>query len=292
MTSVFGCIVGKKYMVPVYSDIRDLFVDTVRSMYPRIITVFTMPFLSILEKFIFTNSDKINLVSPGFNNYVSAISPKTITSNFTNGIDEFFLTNVKSDTNPLKQKEQKTIVYAGNIGKAQNLSEILIHYFNSAQTNVCFLIFGSGSDEAKLKRMIKQMRLEERIKIYPPVKQKELIKIYQNADALFLHLNRNSALEKVIPSKIFEYSASGKPIIAGLGGFPKKFFENRIPGFFLFDPCDHVGMSLAIEKAFSSPPLFNRQNFIEEFARKKIMKDLVNDILKLKRISNLALRSS
>ena len=292
MTSVFGCIVGKKYRVPIYSDIRDLFVDTVSSMYPRVIIVFIAPFLKILEKFVFFNSDKINLVSPGFNNYVRAISPRTTTSNFTNGIDEFFFTNVKRDMSSTKQKKQKTIIYAGNIGKAQNLSEILINYFNSPHTNVCFLIFGSGSDEAKLKRMIKEMRLEKRIKVYPPVKQKELLKIYQNADALFLHLDRNSALEKVIPSKIFEYGASGKPIIAGLGGFPKKFFENRIAGFFPFDPCDHVGMSLAIERAFSYPPLFNRQNFIEEFSRKRIMKNLVDDILKLRKISNLALRRS
>ena len=54
------------------------------------------------------------------------------------------------------------------------------------------------------------------IRLLPPIERQQLIKEYQNADVLFLHLNDYPAFEKVLPSKIFEYAALGKPILAGV----------------------------------------------------------------------------
>ena len=54
---------------------------------------------------------------------------------------------------------------------------------------------------------------------------KELIKKYQEADILFLHLNNYKAFLKVLPSKIFEYSATHKPICAGVSGHSKEFLK-------------------------------------------------------------------
>ena len=46
--------------------------------------------------------------------------------------------------------------------------------------------------------------------------QHELLNYYNQANILFLHLNSIKAFEKVLPSKIFEYAASNKPILAGV----------------------------------------------------------------------------
>ena len=50
-----------------------------------------------------------------------------------------------------------------------------------------------------------------------------------STDVLFLHLNDYSAFRKVIPSKIFEYAATGKPIVAGVSGYAAEFLRHENP---------------------------------------------------------------
>ena len=69
-----------------------------------------------------------------------------------------------------------------------------------------------------------------------PVKRDELIEIYQSADVLFLHLNDFDAFKKVLPSKIFEYAATGKPIWAGVAGYAAEFITSKIENSAVFFP--------------------------------------------------------
>ena len=57
---------------------------------------------------------------------------------------------------------------------------------------------------------------------------------------MFLHLNDFNAFEKVLPSKIFEYGATEKPILAGVSGYAKKFIDSEIINCATFNPCDSV----------------------------------------------------
>ena len=122
-----------------------------------------------------------------------------------------------------------------------------------------------------IKRQIKNIHL------IAPVSRKELIKKYLEADILFLHLNSYLSFEKVLPSKIFEYAATGKPILAGVNGFSKHFINKEIENAVCFEPCN-------IEKAIKS---FNklrikniqRKKFIKKYCREKQMELLVQDVI-------------
>ena len=70
------------------------------------------------------------------------------------------------------------------------------------------------------------------------MKRDELIKIYQSADILFLHLNDYDAFKKVLPSKLFEYGALGKPIWAGVAGHAAEFIKENITNAAVFSPCN------------------------------------------------------
>ena len=45
---------------------------------------------------------------------------------------------------------------------------------------------------------------------------------------LFLHLGAVPAFEKVLPSKLFEYAALGKPVLAGVAGYAADFVRAEI----------------------------------------------------------------
>ena len=104
-----------------------------------------------------------------------------------------------------------------------------------------------------------------------------LIKEYIKADVLFLHLNDYSAFNKVLPSKLFEYAAMGKPIWAGLNGYSAHFVKSEIVGCQVFSPGNVVD---AIDKfdtlEFNVKP---RVKFNQKFDRDSIMNEMVQNVL-------------
>ena len=114
-----------------------------------------------------------------------------------------------------------------------------------------------------------------------PVLRDDLMDEYQNADILFLHLNDYKAFQKVLPSKIFEYAATGKPILAGVSGYAAEFLKNEVKGVEIFNPCDVMSMKLGLQKLLKGPKIIDRSNFLFCYNRKKIMKKLAIDVFSL-----------
>ena len=106
-----------------------------------------------------------------------------------------------------------------------------------------------------------------------------LLNEYKTADILFLHLNSHEAFKKALPSKIFEYGASGKPIWAGLDGVSARFVEDELNNAVVFKPCD-VDEALEIFKRLKIIDC-ERKRFIKKFTRTSLSKRMAADLLKL-----------
>ena len=99
---------------------------------------------------------------------------------------------------------------------------------------------------------------------------------------LFLHLNNLPAFRRVLPSKIFEYAAIGKPIVADLDGYSAKFMGNNISYANVFDPGNVDQCVNFIRNAESIKIDMDKTNFfVKEYAREKIMKKMAVHILAL-----------
>jgi glycosyltransferase involved in cell wall biosynthesis len=104
-----------------------------------------------------------------------------------------------------------------------------------------------------------------------------LLDAYRSADILFLHLNDYDAFTKVLPSKIFEYAALGKPIWAGVAGYAARFVQAEIDNAAVFPPCDVKQALLALDRLqIRTTP---RAPFIEKYARQRIMAAMAREIL-------------
>ena len=90
-----------------------------------------------------------------------------------------------------------------------------------------------------------------------------------------MHLNDYKALELVIPSKIFEYAATGKPILAGVSGQALELSKS-IPGLVSFSPCNlKQGVDALDEIGKMKTDFLNeREDFIRKYSRKKLMAKL------------------
>jgi glycosyltransferase involved in cell wall biosynthesis len=276
-TAFLAARISKKLKVPLYLDIRDIFVDTIKDVLSPKISFFAKPFFSLFEFYAFRQAKRINLVSKGFTSYFNKRYPKGDFRWFTNGIDKEFLDvapKVKVITNDLGRK--LTVLYAGNIGEGQGLNTILPKLANKLGDKVSFRIIGDGGRKAILEKDLQDC---ENVELFPPVNRLQLIEEYVKADVLFLHLNDYPAFRKVLPSKIFEYAALGKPILAGVAGYSAQFLRDEVTNSAVFSPGDAEDAVSAFSKLeISQNP---REAFINEFSRQKIMIEMAADIINL-----------
>ena len=96
---------------------------------------------------------------------------------------------------------------------------------------------------------------------------------------MFLHLNDYNAFKKVLPSKLFEYAALGKPIWAGVSGYAAVFVQKEIINASVFIPGNDIDAERALSVLSLEPQ--NRDNFIHKYARFNIMNKMAEDILSL-----------
>ena len=276
MTASLATYVAKRAHSKIYLDIRDLFVDTINDIFQKNLLRILIPIFFRLEKWTFESADKLNIVSAGFSDYIKKITPNLIPSIYTNGVDEIFM---KKDFSIKKIKPKPLILYTGNIGDGQGLHRIIPAAANLLK-NIQFRLIGDGSAK-KLLIDNDLYKLQNNIEVLKPVLREELINEYQNADILFLHLNDYNSFHKVLPSKIFEYAATGKPILAGVSGYAADFLKDQVKGVEVFKPCDVVSMKMGLKKLLNGPKIIDRNDFCFRYSRKKIMKKLAKDVLSL-----------
>ena len=203
---------------------------------------------------------------------------------FPNGIDDEFL-NFPSPIKKLS-KSVKTILYAGNIGSGQGLELVIPSIAKHLGPSYCFVIIGDGGTFSLLKKAI-QLENISNVELLLPVSRSELIKYYMAADIMFLHLNDVPAFRRVLPSKIFEYTALGKPIVAGLSGYSSNFIKEHLPYACVFESGDAEGAYLSILKASNiTVPMGVVDQFIQNYSRESIMDKMAEHLLNVIKCKN------
>lgn len=271
-----------------YLDLRDIFSESISDILAlknRIISFNAKNFFAFFEKRVLKSASSVNVVSMGFPEYFENLGLDTSNwSFFPNGVDKEFMD--LSIPQIKKEKQIKTILYAGNIGKGQGLEKIIPGILRGLDSSFRFLIIGDGSSLDKLKKNI-PISLRCSVEFLLPIERKNLLQYYEEADILFLHLNNIPAFERVLPSKIFEYASLGKPIIAGVSGFSKEFINVNIPYAFVFKPCDseHAVKSI-LEASNCEVSRIAVNEFKEKYARSKIMNRMADNIISVINQSN------
>ncbi len=267
MTAALGARIARRDGARLCLDIRDIFVDTIKDVLPPRVTWAAVPFFKQIERYTVSSAHLVNLVSEGFKPYFEPRYPATRFSYLTNGIDDDFLAPELDFAKPKDPQQPIRLLYAGNLGEGQGLHRILPQLAEALGPRIEVIVFGDGGTRSALEAEISARGLSN-ITLNAPIGRSELLEQYRAADVLFLHLNDHDAFRKVLPSKLFEYGATGKPILAGIAGYAHQFAQTEIPNIGLFQPCDLPGAvaafdALALEQT-------DRTLFKEHFGRRAI----------------------
>jgi glycosyltransferase involved in cell wall biosynthesis len=131
-----------------------------------------------------------------------------------------------------------SIVFAGNLGKAQSLQTI-VEAAKQLQDlpNVRFFFVGSGSMSDWLAEQQSRYNLDN-VVIAGRYPMETMPEIYARADALLVTLTATEIFSLTVPSKIQAYLAAGKPIIAAVDGEGARIVREANAG--LASPAEDV----------------------------------------------------
>ncbi|RZJ27204.1 MAG: glycosyltransferase WbuB [Flavobacterium sp.] len=165
-------------------------------------------FALFLEKFIYRNADVILGQSKEILTHVREIVPSKnchLYRNFPDHTEAFAFTETDGKIR---------LFYAGLLGVAQGVLESC-QRMDLAGTNIEFHIFGNGAEKAEIESYIAK-HPEKNIVFHGMVDRKALHKKLEGFDIAYVPLA--TRIYGSVPSKIFEYSALGMPILYFGGG--------------------------------------------------------------------------
>jgi glycosyltransferase involved in cell wall biosynthesis len=116
-------------------------------------------------------------------------------------------------------KEGFTIVFAGNIGEAQDFPSVLdAAEILKNNTAVRWLIVGDGNKFDWLQSEVLKRGLQEKVFLPGRFPLERMTSIYAHADALLVSLKKSEVFAMTIPGKVQSYLMSGIPILGMLDG--------------------------------------------------------------------------
>jgi glycosyltransferase involved in cell wall biosynthesis len=159
---------------------------------------------------------------------------------------------------------------------------------NELPAYVKMAILGYGPNEALYKKIIKENKLEKRVKILPAVPYTELISYMSSADIGVIPTVANSTSTRLsLPNKFFEYSMSG--LVVATSDLPVlRMMAEKYKEGGLFDPQKPESIAKTISELIKNKDKFKvYQNNLKKVAKElnwdnekkkylKAYKDLVN----------------
>jgi glycosyltransferase involved in cell wall biosynthesis len=280
MTAALGAWVAYRQRSRLYLDIRDIFVENLPLLFRPPLGWFLGLAFGAVERWAMGRADRVNLVSRGFLGYFQRRYPGRAFSLFSNGVDEAFvsLAAAAGGACPRKAVEPIQVLYAGNLGDGQGMHLILPELARRLGQRVRFRIVGAGGRLDVLRDSLQASDLDN-VELLSPVAREDLLDLYRECDVLFLHLNDYSAFRRVLPSKLFEYAATGKPIWAGVAGYAAEFIAAELTNTAVFAPCDAEAALESFERLELG--LTDRAAFVQRYGRARIMDEMAQDILQL-----------
>jgi colanic acid biosynthesis glycosyl transferase WcaI len=122
------------------------------------------------------------------------------------------------------------IVFAGNLGDAQDLPSIIAAADILRSEKVKWLIVGEGRGAAAARAQVAERGLGEKVQFLGRFPLERMPSFFAGADALLVSLKDEPIFAMTIPGKVQSYLVSGKPILAMLNGEGARVVEESGAG--------------------------------------------------------------
>ena len=182
-----------------------------------------------IEKYVYKKAKHITCVARPMRDYIVSQTNTPVSVIYNGVMGKVKIEENLSVNNRVNEQNKKTILYAGNLGRVQQLDLIIRAWAKLSDKEemqdwkVRFI--GGGAMEKDLKNLISELGLDGKVVIDPPVSREIAERELRSADILYISLQPDEVFRKTIPSKVFDCMLAGRPVIAGIWGEGKEILE-------------------------------------------------------------------
>lgn len=245
---IIGLILSKLFKKPWVADFRDPWLDNFNYAPPKL----RLWVDKLLEKVVINQAFKVIIVSKYYMQLLFRRYPSADKKIFVleNGFDPKIIKN-----SSVEYFDKFTILYAGSFYGTikpdffiKGFEKWLRTYHSGTEDNIQVLFYGYHSDEAK--QIVKEGGLNSVIHFGGLIPQDELIPKEKGAQLLLLIIGFDEKSKGVVTSKVFEYMACRRPILAIV---PEGEAADILKGYddvYMINQMDESLLVESINKAF------------------------------------------
>lgn len=253
-----GYLVARARRIPWVLEIRDLWPDSIAAV-GAVRRSLPLRALMWLVNFAYRKADRIVCVTDSFRDAIVAEGiPADKIVVIKNGVDlDFFEPGrgaVAYDGAAWLDRLRGRFVvsYVGTHGMAHGLDTVLeAAELLRNSPEVVFLLVGDGAERERLVRQREIMRLSNLV-MAPQQPKDQMPAIWDVTSVSVVVLKDQPLFETVIPSKIFESMAMGKPVILGVRGESQAMVEKSGAGICI-QPESAFQLARAVRRLLANP---------------------------------------
>jgi len=242
-------VIHKLYKKPTMFWVQDVWPDSVYA-YGFKKTKMLSTLLDAFVKFMYHNITAVAISSKGFESKLEPYIKKSLKFNYApNWADDL---DMDMDPIVLSKTQKIHFTFAGNIGKVQNLENIINAfcllsdgYQKKSQLN----IIGDGSNLIFLKKLSNN---NPNIIFHGKQMREDMAKFYKASDFLIVSLINEPIFSVTVPAKTQTYIAAKKPILAIINGDVADIVNDNSLGV-CADPSNVELIKKAFEKCIDMP---------------------------------------
>ena len=279
-------IIRKLYKKPTMFWVQDVWPDSIYAYGFQKTKMLSVP-LDAFVRFMYSNISSIAISSKGFESKLKPYIKKDIKFNYApNWADDL---DIGMDPANLGSTKKVHFTFAGNVGKVQNLeniiraySDLTLEYQDRSQLN----IIGDGSNLEDLKLIANN---NPNIIFHGKKPRSDMASFYMASDFLIISLIDKAIFEVTVPAKTQTYIAAKKPILAIINGDVADIVRNNNLGVCAhpsniediktsLEQCIDMTTSQKLEFTVNNTNLlkttFNRDNVINDL-RKNLSEGII-----------------
>lgn len=209
-----------------YLWVLDLWPESVIST-SRFRNRFVFGLLDKVVRYIYSKADYILISSKLFEESIKLRSDNKTIIYFPNWAESLYENpEIKDDLELPVLPKGFNIMFAGNIGEAQDFETILKAANLTKTESINWVIIGDGRKLNWVKSQVKNHNLHN-VYIFGGYPIDKMPAFFQSADVMLLTLKKSPISELTVPAKLQAYMASGKIILGAINGEAKSIINNN-----------------------------------------------------------------